>query len=99
MHFSSLKKNCETEGVKQEDMNQGQDVCVLWVEAWAEHRREASKADYYRMIQNKGEEGKGDKNQSVLVKQQGWKIMKNHLQNDQKGIYLSFSSRLLLPFY
>lgn len=42
---------------------------MLWVkEGWAEHRQEVSKADYDRVIQNKGEEGKGDKDQTVLVK-------------------------------
>lgn len=46
---------------------------MVWVEGWAEHRQEASKADYDRVTQNKGEEGKRDKNQTVLVKQQGWR--------------------------
>lgn len=39
---------------------------MLWVEkGWAEHRQEASKANYDRVIQNKGQERKEDKNQTV----------------------------------
>lgn len=34
------------------------------------------------VIQNKGEEGKGDKNQTVLVKQQGWR---NHQKSLEEG--------------
>lgn len=70
---------------------------MSWIEkGWAEkHRQEASEADYDRDVQKKKwGRRKGEKNQTISLKAKG-----TEKGNDQKGIYLSFSSKLGLTLY